>query len=50
MKVNHNTQIDLETRQALLDYCKETGKSIAQVTNEALVAYLKKSKEGLKNG
>ena len=45
MKVNHNTQIELETRQALEVYCKETGKSIAQVTNEALVEYFKKLKK-----
>lgn len=42
MKINHNTQIEIETRQALEAYCKKTGKSIAHVTNEALVEYLKK--------
>lgn len=45
MKVAHNTQIEYETRIALDKYCKKSGESIAQVTNDAIAEYLLKKNE-----
>jgi len=48
MKVNHNTQIEYDTKKALIEYCTTKGMSIAQATEEAIREYLEKKKKSSK--
>jgi hypothetical protein len=45
MKVNLNTTIELKTRLLLDEYCQQTGESIANTVDKAVLEYLKAREE-----